>query len=321
MTTIKICPLCGSDELTRFYSGIDEYFSKEKVVFTICEKCSLVFLNPRPSKGDYKKMYEEVFQDKRRSLENIEQAVDRLEKIGSYEKKLKELKFFQDYINRESICLEIGSGWGALAKAIEDNVGCQVEGIEPSVLAAKTAREHYHLNIFNGDFDEFYSERGWEKEYDFIFSYHVIEHLLDQNDFLQKVKKLLREDGKIFLALPDITNPDYPYEKFFHIEHCYYYSPRTINLMLEKNGFQTIKLWRCEKDMKLVARVADCPRDISYRNQEKLKFKKILKKFNRRYRLLRFFKRLFYPCLNEGRRARVSGWAAALLKKIRIIKN
>jgi 2-polyprenyl-3-methyl-5-hydroxy-6-metoxy-1,4-benzoquinol methylase len=294
MSEVKNCPLCNNDKFQLFYKGVDEYFSKKEVCFLICDNCSLVFLSPRPYEEENKRMYKEVFQDKRRGLENINQAVERLKRIKSYENKTKEIKYFEKYINNNSVCLEIGCGWGTLGKVIQDKFDCFVEGVEPSRLAAITAKEYYGLKVFHGNFDEYYQKNGAKGKYDFIFSYHVIEHIQDQNDFLNKVRDLLSDNGRLLLALPDLTSPDSPYEKFFHVEHCYYYSLNTIRLMLRKNGFEIERYWQCASDMKIVCKKTNYPESMCFKNIEEDKFKKSLARYNRCYNFFRKIK-IFFP--------------------------
>ena len=98
MIKIIECPLCGSTKLQDFYGGIDRYYSGRQVHCSVCSACSLVFLDPRPSEEEYKEWYESVFQDKRRNYSAVEQVVDNIEEKHKYKNKLKELKYFKDFI-------------------------------------------------------------------------------------------------------------------------------------------------------------------------------------------------------------------------------
>jgi 2-polyprenyl-3-methyl-5-hydroxy-6-metoxy-1,4-benzoquinol methylase len=321
MNKITNCDLCGSSDIVEFYKGRDEYFSKKEVVFSVCEKCSLIFLNPRPSKEEYTEMYANVFQDKRRNLKTVNEAIDRLKLKGSYQNKEENLKYFKTIVDENSKCLEIGAGWGTLAKVVKDSIGCSVEVVEPSNLAAETAKEYYGLSVFNGDFDEYCERVGLEKKFDLIYSFHVFEHVLDPNDFLKKVNSLLSERGKLLLAVPDVTNPDQPNERFFHIEHCYYYSPNTIQLMLEKNGFKVDEVYRDKFDIKVVCSLdQESASGLSFKNNEIAIIKRALLFYNLRFKVLRFFKRVIFTFISKKNQKKISALAAKILRKLKIIK-
>lgn len=72
MVKISECPLCGSKRIEKFYEGVDEYYSGKDIECLVCNDCSLIFLNPRPTEEEYKEWYEPVFQGKRRNINTVE---------------------------------------------------------------------------------------------------------------------------------------------------------------------------------------------------------------------------------------------------------
>lgn len=321
MEQINNCTLCNGAELTTLYKGIDKYFSNKEVNFCICKKCNLVFLNPRPTASEYDEMYKTVFQDQRRSLQTIEEAIQRLKNKDSYNKKNQHLQYFKPYLDPTSHCLEIGSGWGTMARVIKDNIGCEVEAVEPSHLAAKTAQEYYGLKVYNDTFDSFYEKYQDTKKFDFIYLFHVFEHLLEPDSFAVKIKQLLQPNGKILIAVPDLTNPDQPNEKFFHMEHAFYYTPKTLSLLLSKNGFRIDNIFKDQVDFKIVCSLSDEAISVEYNNNEYLKIKKAIFLYNLKFTLLKIIKKPLYLFLDNERRKNISFRAARLLKKMRVIKN
>lgn len=323
MQKIEICPLCGSDKQSLFYDGIDKYYSQKKVRYVSCDNCGFIFLNPRPTDEEYKEMYKTVFQDKRRKLETVEQSITRLEGIKSYEAKTPEMEYFRSFVDKNSTCLEVGSGWGTLAKVVKDTFGCDPDLVEPSVLAAKTAQEYYGLKVYCEEFDAFAEK--CDKKYDFIFSYYLLEHLLDVNSFLEKLKKLLHKDTKLLFAIPNVANQDHPSEVFFHIEHTYYYSPKTVTLMLNKHGYRVIKLWDCKYDIKVACEPDDSVRNIDFSQinaREDIRIiKKKITRYDKRFKVLRFFKKIIFIFVDKNRQDQVTRLMAKILRSLNIIKR
>ncbi|MFH1822126.1 MAG: class I SAM-dependent methyltransferase, partial [Patescibacteria group bacterium] len=227
-------------------------------------------------------------------------------KKNKYQKKLKELKYFKDYINKNCRCLEIGAGWGTLAKVVKDNYHCEIDLVEPSKLAAKVAKEYFKLNVYNDTFNNFFSRKQNELKYDLIYAYHVFEHISDPNEFLEKVKNLLEDKGKILFALPNTSRPEQPSERLFHIDHCFYYTPKTLELMFNKHKFKIIKLWQCATDMKVICQYDKSLKINDFYNQELNLVKKRIIKMDKKYKILRFIKRVVYFPLNSTQRERIN---------------
>lgn len=315
MEFLNICPLCGSEKIKDYYEGVDMYFSHQRINLMSCERCSLILLNPRPNQEEYKKMYETIFQDKRRHLETFGQAVERIIKKKRYEAKIKELKFFRDYINPSDSCLEIGGGWGSLAKVLEDNIGCRIKVIEPSLLAAQVAKEYYKLDVFVGDFDEYIKQERNEVKFDFIYGYHVFEHIAEPNIFLKGIKKLLNKDGKILLAVPNALNPECSSEFFYHIEHCFYYTPKTLALMLNKYGFEIIKIWLDKKDMKVLYQRTNDNTEINFINNEVDLVRRKQNILDTRYKFYRNIKKVFFYFLDDKQKDKINNLIMKILKR------
>ncbi len=319
METLLKCPLCGSKEFREFYSGIDLYFSKQHISYDGCEQCSLIFLNPRPSAQEYKEMYETTFQDKRRGIDTVEQAIDRLQKKGSYQEKKKEVEYIKEYLKKGDAFLEIGGGWGTFAKVIEDTLDVKGDVVEPSLLASRVAKEYYGLSVFQGSFQEF-MEQGNTKKYNMVMLFHVFEHLTEPDKFLVQVKNMLLPGGILFLGLPDVSRPPEPSEKYFHIEHCFYYSPQTIQSTLQRYGFRTIKIIQDEQDMKVICTPDESiSTGIAPLNELNI-IRASIKKIDRKYSFLRGIKSFIFFFLNKNIRNKLSKTMSFLLRKLKIIK-
>lgn len=105
--------------------------------------------------------------------------------------------------------LEIGSGEGGNMKPFLDR-GFKVTGVELEEIKNEWANEFFAShpnrsnltlicdNIYNFDTDT---------KYDLIVIRDVVEHIHDQARFMEFIKKLLSERGRIFIAFPPWYNP------------------------------------------------------------------------------------------------------------------
>ena len=239
-TEAVVCSLCGSSSSRVLYH-------EEGVRVVICHSCYLVYLNPRLSDSELTGFYAERYQKERHNIPDVEAAVVRAKGGGPlrYKKKLDRAREYVSFIGRTSRVLEIGAGYGMLLAAVREVTGASVYGLEPSVMGREVARRAFDVDVFQGDLDAFLKDREDTKTagvYDLIIMSHVLEHLPHIKESLTKIRQLLSSEGVLSIAVPNILKPDEALKRFFHFEHLYYFSPRTLARTLEESGFHIIFL-------------------------------------------------------------------------------
>jgi predicted SAM-dependent methyltransferase len=75
-----------------------------------------------------------------------------------------------------------------------------------------------------------------------ITLWHVLEHLHDLNDNISSIKRLLKDSGKLIVAVPNHTSYDAQYYKEYWAaydvpRHLYHFNPDSIGRLFEKHGF------------------------------------------------------------------------------------
>lgn len=311
-----MCPLCGSSKNSPLYAN-------REVSYTICDVCTLVFLNPRPTEGSYKEFYDEEYQAHRHGLTDYADAVKRLSSGTNYEKKKTYLPDIAPYLKKETRVLEVGAGWGSLLKLVQNTYGSSVEGVEISELASRVARDYYKLPVSHETFDEFFSKYD-DKLFDVIIMTHVLEHITDLAGALLKLSKLLSEGGVLYLAVPNVFRPFEPLERFFHAEHCYYFSPLTLTRLLGQHGF-TVRMLRTDTiDIRVVAAksgVSDSAEmlpELGRRYSQKM-LRRTLAMQRYKYATLRALTSIVRAIVPQGLFFTLRKWGIRLLKKIRVI--
>ncbi len=79
-------------------------------------------------------------------------------------------------------------------------------GIEPSLSAARWARERYGLEVFCGEFLDFAGDGAAPERFDAIHSAQVLEHILDPDAFVERIATLLEPDGVVYIEVPNDFN-------------------------------------------------------------------------------------------------------------------
>jgi len=319
MEKIK-CQLCNSDDTEIVFQGRDAV-EGQKVSHTICKNCGLVYLNPQPTAKEYIAYYQKTYIKERRKVYELKEAIERLEGKKSYQVKEKYLNFIGSHLSQNSEILDIGCGWGTLLKVIKDKVGCEVEGIEPSSLCAELANKYYKLKVFAGSFDEYFKRYAQNKKFDFIILHHVFEHFSNPIESLRAIKKLLKESGYLYLALPNVSSPGEANEEIFRFPHPYNFSPHTVFLSLLRAGFKIVKFEEFPIDMKLISTQIEnhesaLPFSLFRKGQN---YKDVVKAINRNQLKYSFFRKMkkLIPVFKKGKPRDL---AIKALKKLNIIK-
>ncbi|MCL1821487.1 MAG: class I SAM-dependent methyltransferase [Prolixibacteraceae bacterium] len=106
--------------------------------------------------------------------------------------------------------LEIGCGEGGNLKPFLD-AGCHATGVDLSESKIEEGRKlfagHPQAERLTLICDDIYNLRKPDRLFDFIFLRDVIEHIHNQERFMQFVKELLAPWGTIFFAFPPWQNP------------------------------------------------------------------------------------------------------------------
>lgn len=107
------------------------------------------------------------------------------------------LDFLRTLSHLNNSVLEIGAGDRSLSFCL-DNVNADIiEMSEQAVLNLEIEKPD-NIKLINADFNEF----EFEKKYDLIIALEVMEHIKDDQIFLEKIHDLLNDNGMLLLSVP-----------------------------------------------------------------------------------------------------------------------
>ena len=134
--------------------------------------------------------------------------------------------------------LDLGCGSGWFLRSMREQ-GWDTYGVEISESAAELGRKQSGLNIFAGTL----SQANFANNYfDYVRANHSFEHISCPNETLDEVYRILRPEGKLMIAVPNIDsfNARIFRQYWWYLGapvHCFNYSVRTLSQMLEKHSF------------------------------------------------------------------------------------
>lgn len=178
------CPLC-SDRKFNLYQKVDDVYSIWR-----CRSCDFIFVNPLPDQHALQEHYdEEVYYQ-----QWIKSELPERHRL--WQRRLKTIQPYQP----SGKLLDIGCGLGTFLYEAGQQ-GYDGVGVELSHYGAQFARDHFHLNVHQGDVQ---SAGFVDNTFDMITLWHVLEHVLEPASFIQHIKGLLKPGGVLVVAVPNV---------------------------------------------------------------------------------------------------------------------
>jgi ubiquinone/menaquinone biosynthesis C-methylase UbiE len=232
MKHIQQCPISKSTKFKTVLEGVDYGYTKEEFTIVETEECGFWFTNPIPEidkigeyyksenyishtsskKGLFERMYHVV---RKRAIKNKYKLVSKGMTSGNL--------------------LDIGCGTGSFLHYVHQQ-NWKVKGLEPSDDARAMAGEN-GLDVSPAT--ELYNLE--DKAYDRITMWHVLEHVYNLNEDLEQIKRVLKDDGYLFVAVPNRSSYDaQKYGKYWAAYdlpiHLYHFRPQDIRMLMENHG-------------------------------------------------------------------------------------
>ena len=228
------CPVCGANTISQVLSVRDFTASQEVFPILECAMCTLRFTQDVPAQEEISRYYRS---DDYISHTNTSKGIiNSLYQVVRKRTMMGKRKLVQQFTGIEKgKILDVGSGIGTFAHEMQ-TAGWDVTGLEPDEGARAVAQKQYGLQLQG--VESFYQFGAGT--FDTITLWHVLEHVHDLHPYVQQLKNIIKNTGKIFIAVPNYTSTDAAvYKEFWAAydvpRHLYHFSPRAINVLMEKN--------------------------------------------------------------------------------------
>jgi 2-polyprenyl-3-methyl-5-hydroxy-6-metoxy-1,4-benzoquinol methylase len=237
----KHCPLCGSPGVSAIMKVKDHSVSHENFHLYHCANCQLRFTQPAPAPEVISRYYQsEEYISHTDSAKGFINRIYRLVRNISIGQK-KKLVIKVTGIKKGNL-LDVGSGTGYFAAAMQ-KTGWQVTSLEPDEGARKVAWNQHGLELL--PIDNLFQLPA--NTFDAITLWHVLEHVHDVIKYLDTFKCLLKESGKLIIAVPNYTSYDAKVYKehwaaYDVPRHLYHFAPSTIYWLIKNMGLKIVLL-------------------------------------------------------------------------------
>ncbi len=222
-----IC-ICGSVKSIKVYKK-DRNGIINPVV--MCLKCGTFRADPIPPESTINAFYSSDLYQKIYSNKDLE---SHFKEMIYLRKKNNIFTTVEKFLakGKDSKIIEIGCGGGWNLEPFQRFGYKNIIGYEPGNESRKIGIRELKLDIKEG-FIKDVIETG--DKYDLIILNHVIEHLLDPFEVIQSLKKILSDNGILYLGLPNMQNLAHTQ---IQNAHYWYFSPLFFMKLVNCSGLQ-----------------------------------------------------------------------------------
>ncbi|WP_440928168.1 class I SAM-dependent methyltransferase [Candidatus Pelagibacter sp.] len=181
------------------------------------------------------------FKDPDGKLRNL--SIERKKKLIDLKNEISFIK--NKFKNRKCRIIDLGSGFGFFLSAFGKN--WEKHGIELSDLASHDSKKWSKIHKIDLEKKITISDMKKLGKFDVVFSYHVIEHLKNPNQFILNARELLKDNGIFILGTPNFDSGCARLFKkkyrFFHDKtHITFFSENSLYRLFDDYGFEVFNV-------------------------------------------------------------------------------
>lgn len=138
--------------------------------------------------------------------------------------------------------LDIGCGTGDFL-TMAQKYKWEISGVEPDKQARKIAAEKTNIKIHNND----WLTQIPNHSIDAITMWHVLEHVPNLEEQIATLKRIIKPNGTIFIAVPNFNSHDATHYKEFWAaydvpRHLWHFSQNSIKALFQKENLKVVKV-------------------------------------------------------------------------------
>ncbi len=230
----------------------DQSVSGEEFQLLHDVKNDMLITSPKPSDQDLGKYYEsEDYISHTDAKRSVFEKLYHLVKVYSLNKKV---RLISKLNKGQGMLLDIGAGTGDFL-VVAKKKGWNVSGTEPNHQAKELAKQkEIILEPATKNFED--------STFDIITMWHVLEHVSDLENQIKELRRLLKPDGHLIIAVPNYKSYDAHYYKSFWAaydvpRHLWHFSKKSIQELFGEEDLELKKTLPMKFDSFYVALLSE----------------------------------------------------------------
>lgn len=239
------CPICGG-------SSVEVYRptgSRIELVVHVCEACGLV----HTTRGQALPEALDDQADVARGFLSCEADYSAI-RVGKQQMTRDNVDIFEDILGSlgdDPYVLDMAAARGHFVNYLADRYPkSRILALEPDQYMAEEIRQDHQVDVVVGDFRTHAADR----DFDFIYSCHTLEHYSRPLEHLRFVAMSLRPEGYALIDVPDLSSIGLfaPLDEFFYDKHRVYFTENSLELALKLSGLRVVRRVRKNSSLKFL---------------------------------------------------------------------
>jgi SAM-dependent methyltransferase len=237
---LENCLVCGHNKFKTLFSCKDFVATGEDFQLQYCESCTFLFTNPRPSISEIGKYYQsDQYISHAGEKKGLIYKVYDIVRDFSIKQKLDLIKKY----HKTGKLMDLGCGLGYFLNGVKLDKTFDGLGVDISDDAVEYVKNTFGINVEN----ESELDNLDKHTFDIITQWHVLEHVHYLNERMQQLHHLLKQDGTMFIAVPNSKSKDAEiYKEYWDgydvPRHLYHFNQKSFSLLIEKHGFEIVEI-------------------------------------------------------------------------------
>lgn len=230
--------MCGKNSFRNKLIVEDKSVSKESFAIVQCEACSFQFTNPRPDAASIGRYYEsDAYVSHNSAAEGV---VNQAYRVARFFMLRRKVSLLRRLVPTKGRLFDYGCGTGHFLAAAKSS-GWQVAGWEPNARAREAATLRVGQPIGTESLASF--QAG---SFDAVTLWHVLEHVHTLNETLAQLISLLKPDGVLLIAVPNVDSLDAQHYRqdwaaYDVPRHLYHFNSKTMTQLLKKHKLKVLE--------------------------------------------------------------------------------
>jgi len=237
MKSKVLCYICFKNKTYSHWNTI----YNNKIKLYSCSNCNHGFLYPYFSEKElnqfYKTEYRKIFYDQTPLFDTRKYVKKMLIQKGQWEHS----NIWSEYIlkkhsNLKSV-MDFGSGFGPFIDNLyeKSREKIKIYAVEPDLKNRNLGQYNDQIN-FVDNLDEITKKNI---RFDAVTIFHTFEHIVNPIKLLSKFKKLINNNGRIYIEVPN-GEGNWTKKNFIHLAHPQIFSKKSLTLAANLSGFDVV---------------------------------------------------------------------------------